>query len=89
MHGHQHQMAKPSEEMPMDCGHNMNQMSACKMSCCKTAEQAAIFSQVFILPILHLRMQTTPAISPVPQQEVQRLSQYEKPQSPPPRYIAA
>jgi len=49
---HHHAAAK-TEEMPMDCDHNLDhdrdRLRSCSMSCCNTAEPSAIHSNVFLV----------------------------------------
>ena|SRR5579859_6336368 len=83
--GHHHQSAPAKSEMPMDCGHNMNHMSDCKISCCKTTDETAISVAQFVVPYAQFVFSSRTASPDVSQFVPQMISRSEKPQSPPPK----
>jgi hypothetical protein len=83
---HHHKTAPPKDDKPMNCGHDMNQVSECKMSCCKTMDETAINVESFIVPYSAIILATqdqTPGISHFAPQMISRSY---KPQSPPPKF---
>lgn len=89
--GHHHKSQPPQtqqNDMPMDCGHDMSQMSHCKMSCCKTSNETAIESAQFVLPDFQLTLGPLSMTSEVTHFAPQMISRSERPQSPPPKSLA-
>ena len=83
---HHHKSIPGRDEIPMDCGHDISQMSDCKMSCCKTTEQIAVGAHLFVMSDLKISAELGAKSTEVAHRKVSRISQYEKPQSPPPRF---
>ena len=83
--GHHHRGANGETEMPMDCGHDMNKVSDCKMSCCKTTNETAITMQQFVMPDLQIALPLSSETSETSRLVPQMISRFDKPQSPPPR----
>jgi len=83
--GHHHKSAAAENEMPMDCGHNMGHTADCKISCCKTADEAAIDVAQFVMPSPELSLSRASAVTRVSRCAPQLISRADKPQSPPPR----
>lgn len=62
---HHHTSAK-TEEMPMNCDHEMDhdaaKMRSCAMSCCDTTERSAVHSDVFLVsPVMQLASLNAPS----------------------------
>ena len=72
-------------DMPMDCDRDMNKMSDCKMSCCKTTDETAIDIAQFVVPDLQIALGPLTAISDAVHFVPQMISRSEKPQPPPPK----
>jgi hypothetical protein len=70
----------------MQCGHNMSQMSDCKMSCCKTTEEIAVSSHPFVMPHFQITIDLRAGTPEISQSAPQMISRNDKPQSPPPRF---
>jgi hypothetical protein len=88
-HHHDSQSKQPQQaDMPMDCGHDMSQMSDCKMSCCKTSDETAISIAQFVLPDLQITLVQLAPISAVSHHAPQLISRSDKPQSPPPKSLS-
>ena len=83
--GHHHKGTSSGNEMPMDCGHGMDHMSDCKISCCKTADETAINVAQFVMPTLQVAPSVECAVPVLTPFAPQMISRAEKPQSPPPR----
>lgn len=87
---HHHKPSAPKvSEMPMDCGHHSNKAPECKMSCCKSTDEAATNVSLFLIPSPQAIRSIERAIPAVSQPVPQTISRSEKPQSPPPRNILA
>ncbi len=83
---HHHHKAEPAkEDTPMQCGHDRNKMSECKMSCCKTTDETAIGVAPFVLPYSAIVFERQDRISGIRQFAPQMISRFYRPQSPPPR----
>jgi len=84
IHGNHHSAPK-TEDAGMDCGHHMNQLQSCSMSCCQNAEQPAAHAHLYLLiPVtltanLVLLTVTAPAAAPI------RISPAISPLAPPPK----
>lgn len=87
-----HQRAAKTEDMPMDCDHNMDhgarKIHSCSMSCCDTAERSAVHSSVFLVsPVVQLAYFNPPAEA-VSALDAGKASVYSAPLSPPPKLTA-
>jgi hypothetical protein len=69
----------------MDCGHDINKMSDCKISCCKTSDETAINVAQFVMPDFQTTLEPIPATPQTSRFAPQMISRSEKPQSPPPK----
>jgi hypothetical protein len=47
---HHHQKKQASPHSGMDCGHDMDQMMECSMSCCPSSEKPLVAAVAFVLP---------------------------------------
>ena len=87
---HHHGAAK-TEEAPMDCGHNMDHNSAsvrsCSMSCCNTAEQAAVHSNVFVLSLVIKLASINPLPETISGFDANEVATPSVPLSPPPKSL--
>jgi hypothetical protein len=88
-HHHHKQQPVPSNDSPMDCGHDMSGMTSCSMSCCKDPARPALIPGAFVLPPASFVPVTGEVLSPVLFASSLELSRFVKPLSPPPRFSAS
>jgi hypothetical protein len=89
-HHHSHSAAK-EKETPIGCGHNMNQgadkVEHCSVSCCKTDEQSAVHSNVFLLSPIVVLASANPLSEAISIFEAGETLAAFAPLSPPPKFL--
>lgn len=82
---HHHKKAASAAAYEMDCGHDMNSMAACTMSCCHDQDQATVTASIFVMPPVTSFGAPNAVVAAVEVPGLPEFLRSIEPKSPPPR----
>jgi hypothetical protein len=86
---HHHQKKQASPHSDMDCGHDVDEMMNCSMSCCEQSEKPLATAVAFVLPHVALASAAIGVTGAADTLQLLEILPSLKPLSPPPRFAHA